>query len=198
MAARNRTKREQFTNSLLVPSWLTSQSSAWEHDHAPLSTHLRLLHSSPGLAELGLAPTRRSKAPFHRDFVKDVGTRCQGFVHHLCGGFENTKVRHSAVLQQQHSGRLLAPSCTLARLLCTVTAGGVASACCCRCCRACGLGACCCCCCSNGGCCSLSLCHSTRMKRLLSTASVLEMAFLASSLLRYWMRAASGSFWKAT
>lgn len=109
MAARNRTKWEQFTSSLLVPSWLTSQSSAWEHDHGPVWTHLRLLHGSPGLAELGLAPARRSKAPFHRDFVKDVGTRCQGFVHHLWDGFEKTKVRHSALLQQ-HSGRLLAPA----------------------------------------------------------------------------------------
>lgn len=36
------------------------------------------------------------------------------------------------------------------------------------------------------------------MNRLFKTASVLEMAFLASSLVRYWMSAASGSPLKAT
>ena len=36
------------------------------------------------------------------------------------------------------------------------------------------------------------------MSRLFKTASVLEMAFLASSLVRYWMSAASGSPLKAT
>lgn len=111
MAAGNITEKEQnkvgtiHKSSLLVPSWLTSQSCTWEQDHGPLWTYLRLLHPSPRLAELGLAPTRCSKASFHRDFVKDVGTRCQGFVHHLCTHrFENTRVRYSAFLQQQPFG----------------------------------------------------------------------------------------------
>lgn len=50
----------------------------------------------------------------------------------------------------------------------------------------------------SAGCSLFSLCHRTRMNRLFRTASVLEMAFLASSLVRYWMRAASGSPLKAT
>lgn len=78
--------------------------------------------------------------------------------------------------------------------------------------RCCGRWWCCCerwlsvCCCCRSSCaedcsvgCSLfSLCHKTRMNRLFRTASVLEMAFLASSLVRYWIRAASGSPLKAT
>lgn len=111
MDAWNITEKEQdqvgtiHKFSLLVPSWLTSQSCTWEHNHGPPSTYLRLLHPSPRLAQLRLAPARCSKAPFHWDFVKDIGTRCQGFVHHLCiHRFENTKIRYFAFLQQQSLG----------------------------------------------------------------------------------------------
>lgn len=66
-------------------------------------------------------------------------------------------------------------------LPCGVPAGAALSAGGCRCSGACGgcAGGC------SGGCCSLSLCHSTRMNRLFRTASVLEIAFLASSFVTY-------------